>query len=114
MSSCSQMFVNLAQLTQKALLGYSVVLHTLSQRTFRAVFLGGQGSCFQILEISKHLKKLKRMMQTAQSLPGPLSGQHPGLTGGGLPRLWSTSLVLQAFLSPEGGQPQLLCPWLSK
>ena len=53
-------------------------------------------------------------MQTAQSFPGPLSGQHPGLTGGGLPRLWSTSLVLQAFLSPEGGQPQLLCPWLSK
>lgn len=43
------------------------------------------------------------MIQTAQSLPGPLSGQHPGLTGGGLPRLWSTSLMLQAFLSPEGG-----------
>lgn len=44
------------------------------------------------------------MIQTAQSLPVPLSGQHPGLTGGGLPRLWSTSLVLQALLSPEGAE----------
>lgn len=54
------------------------------------------------LEISKHTKKLKRKIQTAQSLPLPLSRQHPGLSGGGLPRLWSTGLALQALLSTEG------------
>ena len=108
------MFVNLAQFTCKALLVYSMVLHILSQQTFRAVFLGGQGSCFQILQISKHIKKLKRKIQTAQSLPLPLSGQQPGLTGGGLPRLWSTGLVLQTLLSMRVPQLQLLPPWLSE
>lgn len=74
------MFVNLAQFTCKALLVYSMVLHTLSQWTFRAVLLGGQDSIFK-LEISKHTKEIKERYKQPEP-PLPLSPACTQASGG--------------------------------
>ena len=67
------MLVNLAQFTCKALLVYSVVLHTLSQWTFRAVFLGGQGSCFQTQDFQTY----KEIKEKDTNSPEPPSAPQP-------------------------------------
>ena len=75
---------------------------------------GWTGQLFSNSADFQTYKEIKEKIQTAQSLPLPLSGQQPGLTGGGLPRLWSTGLVLQTLLSMRVPQLQLLPPWLSE